>query len=234
MIKKLPKFIKDNRLLLPIILLTVLIFSAVLFYIFYGKELYAVISNKESLKQWLNGFGAWSKVVFVLIRALQTIIKFIPSEPLEIASGYVFGTFGGCLLCLLGTEIGSIVIILLTKYIGLQFVNAILSKKQIETAQKYITKIDINVSLFLLYLIPGTPKDLLTYFQFMLPMSVPKFILITAVARIPSIITSTWCGAEIENNNYMYSIIIFIATGILGIVGTAVYARYLKNKEKKS
>lgn len=234
MIKKILRFVKDNKLLFPIILLSGFISALILFYINYGTELYSVILNKENLKEWLNGFGVWGKVIFVLIRALQTIVKFIPSEPLEIASGYVFGTFGGCLLCLLGTEIGSIIIILLTKYIGARFINAILTEKQILTAKKYINKINVNTSLFLLYLIPGTPKDLLTYFQFMLPVSTPKFIFLTTVARIPSIITSTWCGAEIGNSNYLYSIIIFVATGILGIGSTAIYTRYLKNKEKKS
>lgn len=232
--KKISVFIKDNKLSLPIILLVCFITAVILFYINYSEELYAIVRNKESLKDWLSGFGASSKVILILIRALQTIVKFIPAEPLEIASGYIFGTFQGCLLCLIGTEIGSAVIILLTKFTGEKFLHVILSAKQIETAQKYIERIDLKLSLFILYLIPGTPKDLLTYFQFFMPISIPKFLIITAVARIPSIITSTWCGAEIGNSNFIYSIIIFAVTGILGIGSTAIYAKYLKNKEKKS
>lgn len=231
--KKLLAFIKKNKLLFPSVLLLIFIVSVIIFYIKYRNALYDIVTNKESLKAWLNSFGSWGKAVFVLIRSLQTIVKFIPSEPLEIASGYIFGTFSGCFLCLLGTEIGSLIILLLTKYIGTRFINAILSEKQISTAISYIKKIDIGTSLFIFYLIPGTPKDLLTYFQFAIPISIPKFILITAVARIPSIITSTWCGAEIENNNYIFSIIIFIVTGIFGIVGTAIYTWYLKKKKQK-
>lgn len=231
--KKLFVFIKKNKLLFPTILLLIFITFLIIFYGKYRNLLHEVITDKESLKAWLDSFGPWGKAVFVLIRAMQTIVKFIPSEPLEIASGYVFGTFLGCFLCLLGTEIGSIIIILLTKYIGTRFINAILTKKQIDTAMKYAKKIDFGTSLFLLYLIPGTPKDLLTYFQFAMPISIPKFIIITAIARIPSIITSTWCGAEIENDNYIFSVIIFAATAVLGVLGTLIYAWYLKKKEQK-
>lgn len=234
MIKKLFRFIKDNKLIFPLVLLLLFLSAVLIFYINYSEELYAVVTDKETLKTWLDSFGNWGKVVFVLIRALQTIVKFIPSEPLEIASGYIFGTFGGCFLCLLGTEIGSVAIILLTKLIGERFINAILSQKQIETAKTYIGKINFKISLFIIYVIPGTPKDLLTYFQFMMPVSVPKFFLITAVARIPSIITSTWCGAEFGNNNYIYAVLIFVITGILGIGSTLVYAKHLKNSENST
>lgn len=74
------------------------------------------------MKAFLVGFNGFDKLAFVAIRAFQTVIKIIPAEPLEIGSGVLYGTWGGLLLCFLGTEIGSLVIILLTKVFGKRLV----------------------------------------------------------------------------------------------------------------
>lgn len=207
--------------------------AAIIFYAKYSSELYEICSSKETLDAWLKGFGTWGKVVFVLIRALQTVVKFVPAEPLEIGSGYVFGTFGGCLLCSLGTFLGSLVIVLLTKFAGTRIINAMIPEKRIVSVQGYLERINVGFSLAILYLIPGTPKDLITYFIFMLPISVPKFFLITTFARLPSIISSTWCGSVLGQGNYIMSAVIFAATVVAGVVSGAVYAKVTKDKEKK-
>ena len=78
-------------------------------YLTLGRELLSVISDRQVFKAWLDGFSVPANAVFVFIRAFQTVIKIIPAEPLEIGSGYVWGTFGGFFYCMLGTEIGSLI-----------------------------------------------------------------------------------------------------------------------------
>ena len=90
-----------------------------------------------------------------------------------------------------------------------------------------------NAYLFFIYLIPGTPKDVLTYAAGLTGLNMKKFLLITGIARIPSIITSNWCGQEIINKNYTLAIIIFAATGILSIVCSVIYNKYSSKKEAK-
>ena len=76
-------------------------------YIRYSRELYRLFSDPEQMKAFLAGFNGFDKLAFVAVRAFQTVIKIIPAEPLEIGSGVLYGTWGGLLLCFLGTEIGS-------------------------------------------------------------------------------------------------------------------------------
>lgn len=203
------------------------------FYIKYGKQLYQIFANTENLKAFLAQFHGFDKWVFVAIRAFQTVIKIIPAEPLEIGSGVLYGTWGGLLLCMLGTMIGSFVIIALTRAFGRPLVSAFIPLEKIETLRFFQDKKRVYLSLFFIYLIPGTPKDVLTYVAGLTGLDMKKFLLITGIARIPSIITSTWCGQEIINKNYTLAIIIFAATGILSVVCSLIYNRYSAAKDKK-
>lgn len=204
------------------------------FYIRYGKEIYAIFCDSESLKAFLSQFKGFDKWVFVAIRAFQTVIKIIPAEPLEIGSGILYGTWGGLALCMLGTMIGSFVIIALTRAFGKRLVDAFIPIEKIESLAFLKDEKRVYYTLFFIYLIPGTPKDVLTYAAGLTKLDMKKFLLITGIARIPSIITSTWCGQEILNRNYTLAIIIFAVTGILSVVCSLIYNKFSKkSKEKK-
>lgn len=90
----------------------------------------------------------------------------------------------------------------------------------------------LNITFFLLYFIPGTPKDMFTWLVCLTDENVFMFLLITAVARIPSIVTSTWCGQELVNQNYWLSAGILGGTILLGIIGGLIY-KFILNKRKR-
>ena len=155
------------------------------------------ISDTERFKGWLDSYGNLGKVIFIGIRAFQTVIKIIPAEPLEIGSGYAFGTWSGLFYCMLGTEIGSLFIITITKFFGTKAVNLFVSEEKINSLEFLQNKEKLSASLFIIYLIPGTPKDVVTYLIGITDYNIWKFLIITGIARIPSIITSTVCGAAL-------------------------------------
>lgn len=130
--------------------------------------------------------------------------------------------------------VGSFVIIALTRVFGRKLVSAFIPLEKIENLKFLQDKKKVYFSLFFIYLIPGTPKDVLTYVAGLTGLNMKKFLLITGIARIPSIITSTWCGQELINKNYTLAIIIFAATGILSIVCSVIYNRVSAAKDKKA
>lgn len=195
-------------------------------YLTFGKELLTIVSDANTFKAWLESFNGLDKLVFVSIRALQTVVKIIPAEPLEIGSGYAYGVFGGLALCMLGTLIGSLFIIIITKVFGTKAVELFVPIDKLKDFAFLNDQKRFKTMLFILYLIPGTPKDLITYFIGFTPINTGTFLLITSIARIPSIITSTWCGSELGNKNYLFSAIIFVATAVLGFAGMFIYKKY--------
>lgn len=197
-------------------------------YLIFGRSMTAFITDTESFKQWLETYKGLSGAIFVFIRAFQTVIKIIPAEPLEIAAGYAFGTWGGLALCSLGTFLGSLVIVVLAKSLGSKFVSAFINEEQLKSLRIINDKKNQRLFLFLFYLIPATPKDLLTYAAGSLKMNMAEFFIITTIARIPSILTSTICGAQLEQNNIKIAAAVFIATAIVSAVCAFIY-----NKHKK-
>lgn len=203
-------------------------------YLVFGKTLTAFVSDVDSFKQWLDTYKELSGAVFVFIRAFQTVIKIIPAEPLEIAAGYAFGTWGGLALCSLGTFLGSLVIIALARWLGTKFVSAFINEEQLKNLKFISDSKNQRLFLFIFYLIPATPKDILTYVAGSLKINVAQFFIITTIARIPSILTSTICGAQIEQKNFKAAILVFVATAIVSALCAFIYDRYKKSKEKSS
>ena len=85
----------------------------------------------------------------------------------------------------------------------------------------------------MLFAIPGTPKDFLTYIIGLTKISIPTYILLTFFARIPSVITSTFAGSSIGDGKMIQAVIIFAATAILSGVGYLVYNSIQKKNAKK-
>ena len=207
------------------------------FYTTYGKQLYNIFGNSESLKAFLSQFNGFDKLVFVAIRAFQTVIKIIPAEPLEIGSGVLYGTWGGLFLCMLGTMIGSFIIIALTKVFGRSLVSAFIPIEKIESMKFLRDEKKVYFTLFFIYLIPGTPKDLLTYFVPLTKMKLSEFLFISMFARIPSVVSSTIGGDFFGNGKYLEGALLFVATGAISLLGILIYrkilAKYHERKEKK-
>lgn len=199
-------------------------------YFTFGKQLTAFVSDTQSFNAWLGQYKSLSAVIFVLIRAFQTVIKIIPAEPLEIASGYAFGTWGGLFYCSLGTFLGSLVIVLLSKTFGSAFINAFVNEEQFKQLKLVSDTKNQNVFLWIFYLIPGTPKDIFTYIVSATDINLVRFFAITTIARIPSIITSTICGNELSNNNTKTAIIVFAATAVVSFICGMIYKKYNKKQ----
>lgn len=202
-----------------------------LFLIIYftaGRRLTEFVSDTDAFKTYLDSYRSFGAVIFVLIRAFQTVIKIIPAEPLEIASGYAFGTFGGLFLCSLGTFLGSLVIFLLSKTIGSKFIFSFINEEEFNKLSLISDRKNQSVFLAVFYLIPGTPKDILTYIYATTKCSAVRFFVITTICRIPSIITSTICGSQLEQHNIKTAVAIFVATAVLSLISTLLYKKYEK------
>ncbi|MCL2089270.1 MAG: VTT domain-containing protein [Oscillospiraceae bacterium] len=184
-------------------------------YLLAGKQMVEFLTDPVQVKSWLDGQGVWANIIFVAVRAFQTVVKIIPAEPLEIGAGYAFGTFGGLLYCMIGTMIGSFVIILMAKIFGPKLLGIFIPAKKLNSLAFLRNRKKLEVTLFVMYLIPGTPKDLFTYMAPFLPMKISRFIIITGIARIPSIVMSTWIGSELTRQNYITAAAIFIASLVI-------------------
>jgi len=185
--------------------------------------------------QWIvkiKDSGVKGLAIALGIQITQVVLAAIPGEPVEIAAGFLYGAWGGLTLCLLGIFIGSLIIFMLVKFLGASFVRSIIKDKNIDKLKFLHNAESLDIVVFILFFIPGTPKDLLTYFVPLTPMKPVRFLLIATFARIPSVITSTIIGASLKNKDWVLSIIIFVLTAIMGLAGIQINNWYMKKHQK--
>lgn len=162
-------------------------------------------------------------LALVLISAAQVVVALVPGEVVEIAAGYVFGSWIGSFLCLVGIVLGSSTTILLVRRFGARFVYAFYPKEKIDALPIINDPAKRNLLTFILFVIPGTPKDLFTYAIGLTDMSIPLYIALTTVARFPSVILSTVSGNAVGDENYTKAILFAVITAAVSGIGVLVY-----------
>ncbi len=191
-------------------------------------------AEREAFKQKLDSFGFGGVLVMLFIQILQVVIAFIPGEPVEILMGVMYGTVGGLLVSLLGCAIGSVLVFALVRKFGQPIFEFFFDKKYIDRFSFLKNSKKLELLTFILFFIPGTPKDVLTYFAPLTPIDPKIFILITIFARIPSIITSTYAGSSILEGDLIKTILIFAATAVIGITGILIGNKITEKQNKEN
>ena len=219
---------------------TATIISLCVVLIFVGLLTWAVciklneIGSPENFRSFIESFGAWGVVVGLFIQMLQVVVAFIPGEIVEVGLGSAFGALWGTVLCMVGVSIASSFVFLLTKKYGIRMVELFFDSSKIDELRFINSEKRLKYTVFLLFFIPGTPKDLLTYFVGLTRMKLPQFLAISMIARIPSIVSSTVGGNMLSNENYIGAIILFAVTGAVSVLGIVIYNSIVNKKNKKS
>lgn len=194
---------------------------------------FLINANKDAFRLWISEHFFLGALAVILICALQVIVALVPGEVVEILSGYVFGTWMGALLCMIGITLGSVLVILLTRRLGRRFVETFYSREKIDALPVLRDPAKRNAMTFFLFLLPGTPKDLLTYIIGLTEMSVPLYLLLTTVARFPSVISSTMGGGALGSSKFSLAFWVFLITACVSAIGYGIYLLIQKKNKAK-
>ncbi|WP_302396504.1 TVP38/TMEM64 family protein [Eggerthella sinensis] len=195
------------------------------FCILYGPELLAFVADAPRFRAWVDETGPLSRVVFVLANMAQVVFAFLPGEPLELGAGYAFGFWEGTLWCLVASALGTAAVMLLVRTFGMRIVGLFFSPEKITSMKWLQDSRRFELLLFLCFLIPGTPKDLLTYVAGLGTSSVGRIVALTTVGRIPSVITSTLAAGAFGDGNYLGAAAIAVLTLALAGIGVVAYRK---------
>lgn len=217
--------------LLPIFIFGIVMAALTLILWPYIKTL-ATEQGRAAFKIWVDGLGFWGWLVTLGIHLLQIFIAFIPGEPVELMLGYVWGSWLGTFTCLLGNFIGTLAIFMLVRKFGMRFVLRAVGTDDLSKYKFLSDPKRLELTVFILFFIPGTPKDPLTYIVPIAPIHPIKYMLISTFARIPSIITSTILGDRLSEGDYGVAIIVFVITALISVLGIIFGNKYIEKKGK--
>ena len=224
--------IKKERIIAGAVVATVLA-AMLAVMVLVGRPLIEFASEPEHFRAWIDEKGTWGPVIYAAIVFLQVIVAIIPGEPFEIAGGYAFGAVRGTVFCLIGAALGSALVFLLIKRFGTRLVEIFFPQKKLSELRFLQTSPRRSFLFFVIFAIPGTPKDLLCYFAGLTDMKLWVWLLITTVGRLPSIVTSTIGGAALGEESYLTALAVFIATVAVSMLGLLIYRLICKRHEKK-
>lgn len=210
--------------------IAVVVLLAVLLTLFIWKWLSSF--SQDGFRNYIRSFGALGWAVLLGLQFLQVFIALIPGELLETAAGYAFGPVAGTLLCYAGVAAASSIVFLLTRRFGVRLVEVFISREKINQLRFINTQRKRDILIFLLFFIPGTPKDLLTYFVGLTDIKLTTFLAISLVARVPSVLSSTFGGHLLGQEQYWGAVVLYSITGIVSLFGLWIYNRIVSKKQK--
>lgn len=219
-----------------IIALVSLFAVAVIFFLIAYFVIYKFLSidnTAESFNSFIKGYGIWGRFVALGIQFLQVFIAIIPGEFVEVGLGMAFGYIEGTILCYVGVALASTIVFLLVKKWGIKVVQLFVDPKKIDELKFINSEKKLYTLVFLLFLIPGTPKDLLTYVIPLTRIKLSEFLTISLLARIPSVMSSIIGGDFFSNGKYLEGVILFLITGAVSLIGMIIYRSIISKYNKR-
>lgn len=221
------KFKLFSAILKFALLLFVLVGLPVYIY-FYQPQVIENMSSMENVNAFFRQYKAQSILVYIGAQIAQIIICIIPGQWLQFAAGYMYGFWLGFLFSLIGAAIGSVLTYYVAKLLGRDAMHLIFGEARINDFIHKLNSKKAIVVVFLIFLIPGVPKDLCNYAAGISEMKLKAFLVVSLVGRSPGMMGSLLMGRQIEAGNYTGAVVIAVIAVILCILGIIMRKRITK------
>ena len=167
----------------------------------------------EGIRQ--SGFGGIAAIAGLL--CLQVVVPVLPAEGIQIGAGFLYGTLGGGLVCLFGLTAGTMVNHLLGRYLGAETLALFVKPDKVAKVRGLVQGGKADTIVFLLYFIPGIPKDVVAYAAGLSRYPFFRFLAVTLVARFPSLLASTFLGTRLAVNDWKTAVLVFVALTVVAV-----------------
>jgi len=223
-----------SRIALYVVLIALFLGAMAYFTIKFGPQLTELARDPGRLSDKLNSYGWKGVLIFIGIQILQVVVAAIPGEVIQIAGGYIYGTWLGTLYSITGILIGSVLVFFIARILGYPLVKMLVSQEQLEKFNFMINGDKSEAAMFLLFLIPGIPKDMLTYIAGITPVKPLRFFIIITIGRLPALFASSVIGSSTEKGNFVMVIILSAAALVLFLAGLLLKDRIIDRIKKLS
>ena len=206
-------------------ILLVILVGIPLYFYFFQRDFITQFTSVSDIENYLTEHKSTGVLTYIGAQIIQIIICVIPGQPFQFAAGYVFGPWQSLLFSTIGIALGATITFFLAKLLGRDFMYLCFGEmKVVEYLEKFSSKRGY-ILLFVLYFIPGFPKDFVNYIAGLSNLKWGPFIIISSIARIPAMMGSILLGTFTKTENYALVVVLVIAVIILTLL-------CLKNKQK--
>jgi uncharacterized membrane protein YdjX (TVP38/TMEM64 family) len=210
-------------LLFPAFVIAVLVFAIV-----YRSTWLAFFSSRADVQEWIASYGAVAPLVYIAVQIFQVVIFIVPGEVIQITGGYLFGITAGTIYSLVGIGIGSGIDFYLARALGRAFVEGVFGDARVARFDTFTSARGAQTGFFLLFVIPGIPKDILVYVAGISKLKFRYFLIVTMAGRLPGILGSAIIGDSIAGGRWVLGAIVFAVAVILFVLGVVFRSRLVE------
>ncbi|MEM1484996.1 VTT domain-containing protein [Oscillospiraceae bacterium PP1C4] len=174
--------------------------------------------NMAIFQKKLQAFGLLGAIFLFGLQILQVISAVIPALPIQIGAGVTYGALGGLAICISGVLAGNALVFIVVRRFGQPVIDRMFPKEKQKQLAFLQDTDQLSLIVFILYLIPAMPKDVLNYLAGLTPLTLKRYLAITLIARTPTILGNTFASSALLNGNHTTATIVFCITSTLGIL----------------
>jgi len=187
----------------------------------YHLGLFHFFMDRERLIVWIHSLGAWGFAGFILLQVVQVVAAPIPGEATGVLGGYLYGPVVGVVLSTIGLTSGSYVAFTLSRYFGRPLTDKFVDAKTMERFDYLLLHKGLFL-VFLLFLIPGFPKDYLCYILGLGHLTTLEFLAIATTGRLLGTMLLTLGGTFLRNHQY-YRFLLLSGAAVVIVFLTIAY-----------
>ncbi len=214
--------------------IALVIFTGLLVFLFYGenfevlKEIFNTNATKQEVQDSIGKLGIRAYIVVFILSMMQVVLTFVPAEPLHVIAGISFGLWRGMAVCLAGIMVGNTIVYILYKLFGTKLTDYFAANVEFDfESAKRSNKLALIV--IILYCLPAIPYGIICFFAATMGMKYPKYILVTGIGSIPSLVLDVGLGHVTMATSWAISIAVFVVIIVL-LVLMYVYKKQIFEK----
>jgi len=182
------------------------------------EQFWAVLSDREETARFVEAFGEGAPIVFMLFQVLQVIFAPVPGEATGFIGGYLFGVARGFVYSSIALTIGSWINFYIGRFIGKRYIRKLVPERHLVRFDRLISQKGVML-LFILFIIPGFPKDYLCLFLGLSALPFKVFILMAAIGRMPGTFILSLQGAMLFEENYLLLAFALLISALVAYLG---------------
>jgi uncharacterized membrane protein YdjX (TVP38/TMEM64 family) len=219
-VKRIISIVKFAVLVMIIAVLPILIMV-------FRPDVIDLFRSRESIDAMIAEYKTASVFIFIGMQVLQMVIAIIPGQLIQVAAGYTYGFWISFIISFAGAVLGTIAAYYVAMFLGRDVMHLIFDEKKISDFIATLNSKRAVVTTFILFLIPGIPKDLLIYAAGVSEMKARVFVPVSILGRVPSLMGSLLVGGMIKSNSYTALIVLVSIGVVLFILGVLFHKRLI-------
>jgi uncharacterized membrane protein YdjX (TVP38/TMEM64 family) len=181
--------------------------------------------RKDDFVHSLRAGGVTGPLTCIGAEFAQVVVFVVPGTIIEFAAGYVFGPWISLLYLLVGVLLGSAFNFYFARVVGRPVLQRLINRTTLDKVDRLLARSPGKMALFLLFLLPETPKDAICYGAGLTGMRPLEFVLISSLARSPVILATTMLASQANHHRY-WGLIITSSVVLVALGGIHVYHRW--------